>query len=85
VIGREKDKEAAITEQGLAMREKMWLVYEQANPKYLARYLDDTEAEVQSQALKRKVDGAREAQRLTSPRRFGQNLNGVIEPGAVAT
>jgi hypothetical protein len=65
VVGREKDKEAAITEQCLAIREKMWSVYEQANPKYLARYLDDTEAEVLSKALKRKVDGAREAQRLT--------------------
>jgi hypothetical protein len=85
VVGREKDKEAAVTEQGLAIREKMWLVYEQANPKYLVRYLDDTEAEVLSKALERKVDGAREAQRLTSSRRFGQNLNGVIEPGAVAT
>ncbi len=67
------------------MREKMWSVHEQANAKYLARYLDDTEAEVLSKALKRKVDGAWEAQRLTLSRQFGHSLNGEVEPGAVAT
>lgn len=44
---------AEITEAGLAMRQRMWPVYEQALAKYFARHLDDTEVAVFNQALQR--------------------------------
>lgn len=49
---------AAITEQGLAMRQQMWPVYEQVIAKYFACHLSDTEVEVLSKALKRMLAGA---------------------------
>ncbi len=51
---------AAITEQGLAMRQKMWPIYEQAITKYFARHLDDTEVEVFTKVLERVLTCMRE-------------------------
>ena len=52
---------AAITEQGLAMRQQMWPVYEQAIAKYFASHLTDTEVEVLSKVLKLMLGCARKA------------------------
>lgn len=46
---------AAITEQGLTMRQQMWEVYSLAIVKHFSEYLNDEEIEVISQALMRIV------------------------------
>lgn len=51
---------AAITEEGLAVRQKMWPVYEQAITKYFGCHLSDTEVEVLSKVLKRMLAGTQE-------------------------
>lgn len=51
---------AAITEEGLAMQQKMWPVYEQAIAKYFGCHLSDPEVEVLSKVLKRMIAGVRE-------------------------
>ena len=57
---------AAITEEGNAMREKMWPVYSQAIAKYFACHLNETEVEVLSKVLSRMLAGAREAEKVTN-------------------
>jgi len=50
---------AAITEEGLAMRERMWPVYSDAIAKYFANHLSDQEVEVLAKSLKRILTYAR--------------------------
>ena len=51
---------AAITEEGSSMRQKMWLVYEQAIAKYFGCHLSDQEVAMFSKALKRMIAGTQE-------------------------
>ena len=44
---------ATITEEGKAMRQKMWPVYQQAIAKYFSRHLNDTEVKVFTRGLER--------------------------------
>ncbi|HBB31129.1 MAG TPA: MarR family transcriptional regulator, partial [Cyanobacteria bacterium UBA9273] len=51
---------AAITEEGLAMRQRMWQVYGVAIAKYFANYVSDAEVVVLSQVLIRIREGMRD-------------------------
>ncbi|MBD2105134.1 MarR family winged helix-turn-helix transcriptional regulator [Leptolyngbya sp. FACHB-261] len=44
---------AVLTEQGLAMQQKMWPVYAQGIAEHFARYLNDSEVKVLTEALSR--------------------------------
>lgn len=44
---------AALTDKGLALRQRMWPVYSQAIAKYFAQYLSDAEVMTLTQVLKR--------------------------------
>lgn len=50
---------AAITQEGLAMREQMWPIYAQAIAKYFACHLSNTEVEVLTKAMRRVLAAAR--------------------------
>lgn len=52
---------AEITEEGLAMRQRMWPVYAQAIAKYFAIHLSDAEVETIIHALGRVIAAARKA------------------------
>jgi DNA-binding MarR family transcriptional regulator len=49
---------AAITEEGLAMRQQMWSVYAQCISKYFAVHLSDAEVDVLTEAMKRLLAAA---------------------------
>lgn len=50
---------AAITEEGLAMRQRMWSVYAQAIAKYFAIHLSDAEVDILTEALGRVIAAVR--------------------------
>ena len=49
---------AVLTDEGLAMQQRMWPVYAQGIAKYFATYLKDTEVNILTEAMKRVLDGA---------------------------
>lgn len=52
---------AVITDKGLALRHRMWLVYAQSIAEHFACYLSDTEVSLLAKALKRVLDKNYEA------------------------
>lgn len=51
---------AVLTDDGLAMRRRMWPVYARCIDQIFARHLNATEAKVFAEALERAIDGARD-------------------------
>lgn len=51
---------AAITKEGLTMREQMWSIYAQSIAKYFAAHLSDAEVDVLTKALGRVIAAARQ-------------------------
>lgn len=51
---------AVLTEEGAAMRERMWPVYARGIAEHFGEYLNDEEAKILARVLKRIVDAARE-------------------------
>ena len=51
---------AVLTDDGLAMRRRMWPVYVRCIDQFFARHLSATEAKVFAEALERAIDGARD-------------------------
>jgi DNA-binding MarR family transcriptional regulator len=52
---------AAITKEGLTMREQMWPIYAQSIAKYFADHISDAEVDVLTKALGRVIAAARQA------------------------
>jgi DNA-binding MarR family transcriptional regulator len=52
---------AVLTDEGAEMRKRMWPVYARGIIEHFGKHLDDEEAHVLTQALKRVLDAAREA------------------------
>ena len=57
---------AVLTDDGLAMRRRMWPVYARCIDRYFARHLSATEAKVIAGALGRAIDGARQLEPMSA-------------------